>query len=153
MDLKSILLPERAVKFDFPGCPGFKVELTFLSKESNQAIIRKCTITEINKKTRRPEQKLDEEVFLEEYVKAIIKGWEGFKIKYLKELVLINDDNLEDEDELDFSHEDAVVLMKNSGVFDTWVSEVVSDLGNFSMNNSTKKSKGSKATSLKAVQE
>lgn len=153
MDLNSILLPERSVKFDFPGCPGLKIELTFLSKESNQKLLKQCTETEINKKTRRPEQKLNEEKFLEEYVKAIIKGWEGFKFKYLKDLVLVDDTKFKDEDEMEFSVENAVALMRNSNDFDIWVSEMVNDLENFSKPSSKGKSTGSKNTALKAVQE
>ena len=33
-----------------------------------------------DKKTRQPEEKLDEDKFLVEYCKAVIKGWSGLKI-------------------------------------------------------------------------
>ena len=38
-----------------------------------------------------------------------------------------------DTDELPFSKENAEILMKNSGDFDTWVTETVGDLENFTM--------------------
>ena len=42
------------------------------------------------------------------------------------------------EDELAYTSENALYLMKNSSNFDAFVSEQVSDLGNFSTSSSTK---------------
>jgi len=146
MDLESILLPEKVVTFDFPGCEGFKVDLAFLSKETNQSIFKKCRKTKFNTKTRQAEEEFDDELFLELYVGAIIKGWTGFKMKHLNELVLA-DVGQDPEKEVDYSERNALTLMKSSVIFDNWVSEVISDIGNFTQNNSTKKFKDSKATS------
>ena len=41
--------------------------------------------------------------------------------------------SLNPEDELPFNQENAEILMKNSGDFDTWVTETVGDLENFTM--------------------
>ena len=145
MDLESILLPEKVVTFDFPGCEGFKVDLAFLSKETNQSIFKKCRKTKFNTKTRQPEEEFDEDLFLELYVGAIIKGWTGFKMKYLNELVLA-DVGGDSEKEIDYSEKNALTLMKSSTIFDNWVSEVISDIGNFTQNNSNEKLKESKPT-------
>lgn len=126
-----MLLPEKTVTFDFPGCEGFKLELTFLSKESNQKIFKKCQKQEIDPKTRKPVEKFDDELFLDLYVRAIIKGWSGLKLKYLEELVLVNIPEDQKEEELEYSEDNALHLMKNSVIFDNWISEVISDLGNF----------------------
>lgn len=135
MELKSMLLPEKSVTFDFPGCEGFKVELAFLSKESNQAIYKKCQRKEFDPTTRQPIEKFDEELFLSVYVKSIIKGWSGLKLKYLKELVLIEVPEDQADDELDYTEGNALDLMKNSVIFDNWVSAQISDLGNFTKSN------------------
>ena len=45
-------------------------------------------------------------------------------------LVDLKGQNLEDE--LEFSPEDAEILMKNAPDFDTWITEAVGDLENFS---------------------
>ena len=66
-----------------------------------------------------------------EYCKAIIKGWNGLKYKYLEELLLVDTSKLNLEDELDYTEENAELLMKNSGDFDNWVSETVGELENF----------------------
>ena len=147
MDLKSMLLPEKTVTFDFPGCEGFKVDLAFLSKESNQAIYKKCQKTEFDTKTRTPVQKFDDDLFLQIYVGSVIKGWEGLKLKFLKQLVLVEVSPEQEEEELDFSEDNALSLMKNSVIFDNWISEVISDLGNFTKSNSKPKLEELKVTS------
>lgn len=147
MELKSLLLPEKAVSFEFPGCPGFKVKLNYLSKESNQAIFKKCQTTTIDRKTRQPVDHFDEDKFLELYVGAIIKDWSGFKTEYLEELVLADVPESEKGKEIDYTPENALDLMKASVIFDGWVSEVISDLGKFTTNKSKSNVKKSKATS------
>ena len=146
MDLQSLLLPEKVVTFDFPGCEGFKVDLAFLSKESNQSIFKKCRKTRFDTKTRQPIEEFDEDKFLELYVEAIIKGWTGFKVKHLSELVLVDVGNDPDA-EIDYTPENALALMKSSTIFDNWVSEVLSDLSNFTKDSTKKKPEKSKVTS------
>jgi len=134
MDLKNMLLPEKTVTFDFPGCKGFKIDLTFLSKESNQALYKKCQKTIIDPRTRQPMEEFDDELFLEVYVKSIIKGWTGLKYKFLKELVLVEVPEGEEDNELEYSEGNALELMKSSVTLDNWISGVISDLGKFTTN-------------------
>ena len=77
------------------------------------------------------EEQLDNDKFLTEYCKAIIKGWKGLKYKYLEELLLVDTSDVNPEDELVWNDENAELLMKNSGDFDNWVSETVGELENF----------------------
>jgi hypothetical protein len=74
---------------------------------------------------------LDEDRFLTEYVKGVIKGWSGLQYKNLGHLLLVDTSNMNPEDELPYSQENAELLMKNSNDFDTWVTETVGDLENF----------------------
>jgi len=151
MDLKSMLLSEKIVTFDFPGCDGLTFDLAFLSKESNQTLYKKCQTPKFDNKTRQPIDVFDDELFLQLYVKSIVKGWKGFKFKYINELVLA-DIGQDPEAELAFTDENALDLMKNSTIFDNWISEVLSDLGNFTTNSLAKKSVESKVTSENPVQ-
>ena len=84
-----------------------------------------------NKKTRAFEESLDEELFLGEYVQSIIKGWTGLKYKYLEEFLLVDVSGQDPESELEFTQENAEVMMRNSGDFDQWVNDTVGDLENF----------------------
>jgi hypothetical protein len=136
MDLKNLLLPEKTVTFEFPGCDGLEFDLAFLSKESNQKLYNRCQINKYDKRTRQPYKELDEDRFLEEYVAAIVKDWRGFKAKYLSEFLLANLESEEPESELEYTQENALVLMKSSVLFDEWVSNMIGDLSNFTKNNS-----------------
>ena len=94
-------------------------------------------LTKFNKKTHQPEEELNDEKFLEEYCKAVIKGWAGFKYSYLEELLLVDISSLDPEDDLAYTTDNAEMLMKNSSVIDTWVTETVGDLENFTGNKSS----------------
>ena len=131
ISLASLMTPSKTVTIDFPGYKGMTVDLCYLAREELVKLRKKCVTTKFNKKTRQPEEELDEERFLVEYCKAVIKGWSGLKYKYLEELLLVDISSLDPEDELEFSQDNAETLMKNAGDFDTWVTEVTGDLENF----------------------
>jgi len=134
VSLASLMTPSKTVGLDFPGYSGMSIDLCYLAREELVKLRKKCVTTKFNKKTRQPEEELDEDRFLVEYCKAVIKGWKGFKYRYLEELLLVDVSSLDPNDELPFTQENAELLMKNSSNFDTWVTETVSDLENFTGN-------------------
>ena len=134
ISLASLMTPSKTVTLDFPGCPDMTVDLCYLAREELLKLRKKCVTTKFSKKTRQPEEELDEEKFLTEYCKAVIKGWKGLKFRYLEELLLVDISELDPEDSLPFTQENAELLMKNANDFDTWVTETVGDLENFTSN-------------------
>ncbi len=134
ISLSSLMTPSKTVTLDFPGYSGFNVDVTYLAREELLKLRKKCLTTKFNRKTRQPEEELNEDMFLVEYVKGVIKGWSGLKYRYLEELLLVDVSELSPDDELPFTQDNAELLMKNSGDFDTWVTEVVGDLENFTGN-------------------
>ncbi len=134
ISLASLMTPSKTVTIDFPGYKGMSVDLCYLAREELVKLRKRCVTTKFNKKTRQPEEDLDEERFLVEYCKAVIKGWKGLKYKYLEELLLVDISALDPEDELAFTQENSELLMRNASDFDTWVTETVSDLENFTGN-------------------
>jgi hypothetical protein len=134
VSLASLMTPSKTVTLDFPGYKGLKIDLCYLARESLLKLRKKCVSTKFDRKTRQPEEVLDEDKFLEEYCKEVIKGWKGLKYKYLEEFLLVDISELSPEDELPYTEENAELLMKNSSSFDTWVTEVVGDLENFTSN-------------------
>lgn len=131
VSLASLMTPSKTVTLDFQDMEGFSVELTYLAREELLKLRSKCLKQKFNKKTRAFEEQLDEDSFLVEYVKAVIKNWNGLKYKYLQEILLVELGDLQPEDELPFTQENAELLMKNSPDFDTWVTESVGELENF----------------------
>ena len=131
VSLKSLLTPSKTVGIEFPGMEGFEVKLTYLAREELLKLRNRSVKQVLNKRTRAYEEQLDNDKFLEEYSKAVIKGWKGLKYKYLEELLLVDTSEVDPEDELAFSIENAELLLKNSGDFDNWVSDMLGDLENF----------------------
>tara|TARA_R100000278_G_scaffold42874_1_gene37697 strand:- start:5602 stop:6027 length:426 start_codon:yes stop_codon:yes gene_type:complete len=134
VSLASLMTPSKTVDIDFPGCPGMSVSLCYLAREELIKLRKKCLTTKFSKKTRQPEEILDEDKFLSEYCKAVIKGWKGLKFRYLEELLLVDISEQDPDDTLQFNQENAELLMKNANDFDTWVTDTVGDLENFTNN-------------------
>ena len=136
LSLKSLLVPSKTVEVEFPGFNGFKVNLSFLSRETLVAIRKKAT--KITFKNRQPTEELNDDLFLELYVQSSIKGWSGLKLAYLEQLAPVDLTKQDLNAELEYSEENALFLMKSSSNFDSWVSEQVTDLGNFQKNSASK---------------
>lgn len=130
ISLKTLLVPSKTTTVEYPGMEGFDVDLCFLSRESLVTIRKKATKTTF--KNRQPVEEVNDDLFLEMYVKATVKGWKGLKISYLEQLAPIDATGLDAEDTLEFSEENALFLMKNSANFDSFVSENITDLARFS---------------------
>jgi hypothetical protein len=129
ISLKTLLVPSKEVEVEYPGMPGFKVNVSFLSRETLVNIRKKATKTTF--KNRQPQEELNDELFLQLYVQAAVKGWSGLKLSYLEELAPVDLTGQDKDDELEFTDENALFLMKSSANFDAFISEIVTDLGNF----------------------
>ena len=136
ISLKSLLVPSKTVDAEYPGMPGFVISLAFISRETLINLRKKSTKTTF--KNRQTSDDFNEELFLELYADAAIKSWAGLKFKYVNLLVPVDVSTYDPEDNLGFTKDNALMLMKNSTDFDQFISEKVSDLGNFSKNSSQK---------------
>ena len=137
ISLSSLMTASKTVGIDFPGYTGMEVSLCYLAREELLKLRKRCATTKFDKKTRQPEEILDEDKFLVEYCKSVIKGWSGLKYRYLEELLLVDVGDLDPDDELAYTQDNAELLMRNSSIFDTWVTEAVADLENFTGNKSS----------------
>jgi hypothetical protein len=129
LSLKSLLVPSKEVEVEFPGFPGFKVKVSFLSRETLVSIRKKST--KITFKNRQPVEELDDKAFLKYYVAAAIQGWSGFKLAYLEQLAPVDLSGQDLEACLEYTPEDALGLMQASTGFDSFISDTVNDLTNF----------------------
>ena len=131
ISLASLMTPSKTVTIDYPGHPGMSIDVCYLAREELMKLRKKTITTKFDKRTRQPTESLDEDKFIVEYVKAVVKGWSGLKYAYLEDLLLVDISSLDPEDTLEFTQDNAELLMKNSTEFDTWVTETVGDLENF----------------------
>ena len=130
--IKSLLVPSKEIEVEYPGLPDFKISIAFLSRETLQSIRKKATKSTFARG--KLVEELNDELFLKLYVDASIKGWKGLKLSYLEQLAPVDLGAANPEDEVDYSADEALALMKSSSSFDNFISEQVSDLGNFSKN-------------------
>jgi len=131
MDLKKLMVDTKAVWVDFPGLKGFEVEVANLSRKELTGLRKKCTTTKFDRKTRQAVEELDEEKFITEFSRAVIKNWKGLTLAHLETLLLVDIDGQDASKELEFSEDNAETLVSSSTEFDTWLNEVVFDLDNF----------------------
>lgn len=129
ISLKTLLVPSKTVEVEYPGMPGFKINVSFLSRETLVNIRKKATKT--NYKNRVASEEVNDEMFLQLYVQASIKGWKGLTLSYLEQLAPVDISGQDPTDELEFTEENALFLMKSSTNFDAFISETVTELGNF----------------------
>ena len=134
VSLASLMTPSKTVKIDYPRFQGMKVDLCYLAREELVKLRKRCLTTTWDKKNHQPVEDLDDDKFIVEYCKAVIKGWSGLKYSYLEELLLVDISGLNPKDCLPYTQDNAESLMKNANDFDTWVTETVGDLENFTRN-------------------
>jgi len=131
MELKKLMVDTKAVWVDFPGLPGFEVEIANLSRKELNGLRKKCTTTKYDRKTRQAVDSLDEEKFVTEFTLGVVKDWKGLSLEHLETLLLVDIDGQDPKKELEYSAENAETLVSSSTEFDSWLNEVVFDLDNF----------------------
>lgn len=131
MELSKLIVDTKNVWMEYPGLDKFEVQVAALSRKELQNLRKRCVVSKFNKKTHQPEEELNEEKFLDEFTKAVIKDWKGLKFKYLDHLMLVDISQVDPEAFLEYSEANAKLLVANSSEFDTWLNEAVFDLDNF----------------------
>tara|TARA_B100000902_G_scaffold261045_1_gene247318 strand:- start:5243 stop:5695 length:453 start_codon:yes stop_codon:yes gene_type:complete len=131
MELKKLVVDSKAKWIDFSGLDGFSVEIANLSRKELTGIRKKCTTSKFNRKSRQIEEILDDEKFVSEFTRKTVKNWKGLTLAHLETLILIETDGQDMSKEVEYSEENAEVLVSQSAEFDTWLNEVVFDLENF----------------------
>lgn len=137
MDISKLIKKDATVWVEFPDplMEGLEVELAHVPRETLQKIRSKSMKVSYSRKTHQPEEELDNDMFLKLYCEAVIKGWKGFKYSYLAEFMPVDLTEIKDQtSELEYTGDSALVLMKNSTIFDGWITEVVSDISVFNKN-------------------
>ena len=147
MELKSLLVDSKTAWVEFPGLDGFEVELANLSRKELVNLRKKCTVNKFDRKARIFNEELNETKFLQEFSSAVIKNWKGLKLSYLEDLILVDLKGQDVNSEMEYTTENAVVLVENSSEFDNWLNEVVFDLDNFRSPEQGQNKKPAKAVS------
>lgn len=138
MDLKKLVVDSKSSWVEFGGLEGFEVEVANLSRKELNGLRKKCTTSKFNRKSRAVEEVLDEEKFVTEFSRVSVLNWKGLTLEHLETLILIEVGDEDHSAEVEFTPDNAEVLVSQSNEFDTWLNEVVFDLENFRNNEQAK---------------
>jgi len=122
------MVTEKITEVDFPDIDGFKVQLCYVGRDRMMKIRNQALVYKFNKRTRQREEEVDNDKFLELYSEAVIKGWSGLNVRGLATLLPIDTSGSDAKEDVPYSPDDALLLLKNSTIFDQFVTD---SLNNF----------------------
>lgn len=128
-----MLVKETSTWVEFPDIDGFEVNLRYITREELLKIRSASLTFKFNKRTRQKEEEVDSAKFLEHYAEKAIAGWRGLKIKHLPLLLPVDMSGMNPEESVDFTEEDAIELLKNSPIFDQFITDTLNDFEQFSL--------------------
>ena len=127
-----MIAKETTTWVEFPDVDGFEVNLRFLTREELTKIRNASLTYKFNKRTRQREEEIDNDKFLDNYAQKAIVGWKGLKVKHLPVLLPVDISSMDANEEIEYSEDEAVELLKNSSVFDQFVTDAMNDFEQFS---------------------
>lgn len=130
--IKNLIAKETTTWVEFPDIDGFEINLRFLGREDLMKIRNASLTYKFNKRTRQREEEVDNDKFLEHYAEKAIAGWKGLKVKHLPILLPVDISSMDSGEEVEYSTDDAIELLKNSTIFDQFVTDSMNDFEQFS---------------------
>jgi hypothetical protein len=131
--ISKLIAKETVIDVEFPDIEGFVVKLVYLGRDDLLKIRNASLIYKFNKRTRQREETVDNDKFVEDYARRAIKGWTGLKVKHLPKLLPVDISAMKPDDDISYTEEDALDLLKSSTVFDQFVTDALNDYENFSI--------------------
>jgi len=128
----NLIAKETTTWVEFPDIDGFVVNLRYLTREDLMKIRNQSLAYKFNKRTRQREEEIDNDKFLDHYAEKAIIGWKGLKVKHLPVLLPVDISGMDANENIDYSEEEAVELLKSSTVFDQFVTDAMNDFEQFS---------------------
>jgi len=127
-----MIAKETTTWVEFPDIDGFEVNLRFLTREELTKIRNASLTYKFNKRTRQREEEIDNDKFLDNYAQKAIVGWKGLKVKHLPVLLPVDISSMDANEEIEYSEDEAVELLRNSSIFDQFVTDAMNDFEQFS---------------------
>ena len=130
--IKNKIVKEASTWVEFPDIDGFEISLQYLTRDDLMKIRNASLTYKFNKRTRQREEEIDNEKFLESYAQKAIRDWKGLKMKHLPILLPVDISGDDPDEEVEYSEEDAIELLKNSTIFDQFITDTMNDFEQFS---------------------
>ena len=128
----NLIAKETATWVEFPEADGFEINLVYLTRDDLMKVRNRALTYKFNKRTRQREEEVDNDKFLEAYAEKAIKGWRGLKVKHLPILLPVDISTLDGEENVEYTEDDALDLLKNSTIFDQFITDCMNDFEQFS---------------------
>ena len=125
--IKNLMISDKIIEVEFPDSNGFYVNLAYLSRDKLVKIRNRSLVVKFNKRSRQREEEVDNEKFLEEYSREVIKGWRGLTIRELARIMPVETSNANLDQEVPYTQEDALALLQGSPIFDQFVTDCMND--------------------------
>ena len=145
--IAALQAQETTIEIEYPEIDGFIISLVYLNRDDLTKIRNRSLTYKFNKRTHQREEEVDSDKFLEEYTKRAIKGWKGLFVKDLPQLLPIDLTNADPAEEIHYNEIEALELIKNSTVFDQFVTDSMQDYEKFTIEKKEQEVKNSKTTS------
>ena len=130
--IKNKIVKESSTWVEFPDIDGFEISLQYLTRDDLMKIRNASLTYKFNKRTRQREEEIDNEKFLESYAQKAIRDWRGLKMKHLPILLPVDISGDDPNEDVEYSEEDAIELLKNSTIFDQFITDTMNDFEQFS---------------------
>lgn len=125
--IKNLMINDKIIEVEFPDSDNFYVSLAYLSREKLVKIRNRSLVIKFNKRSRQREEEVDNDKFLEEYSREVVKGWRGLTIRELARIMPIETAGANLDQEVPYSEEDALALLQGSPIFDQFVTDCMND--------------------------
>ena len=145
--IASLHAQETTIEVEYPEIDGFVISLVYLNRDDLMKIRNRSLTYKFNKRTRQREEEIDNDKFLDEYTKRAIKGWKGLFVRDLPQLLPIDMTNADASEEILYNETEALELIKNSTVFDQFITDAMQDYEQFTIENKEQEIKNSKTSS------
>jgi len=129
--IKNLMVTDKVTEVEFPDIDGFTVNICYLGRDKLMKIRNGALVYKFNKRTRQREEEVDNDKFLEAYTEAVIKGWSGLTVRGLSHLLPVDVSKMDPKKEIPYSAEDALDLIKNSTIFDQFISDTLNNFDTF----------------------
>lgn len=121
------MINDKIVDVEFPDSNGFFISLAYLSREKLLKIRNRSLVVKFNKRTRQRDEEVDNDKFLEEYSREVIRGWRGLTLRELARIMPIETTGANMDEVIPYSEEDALELLRNAPSFDQFITDCMND--------------------------
>ncbi len=130
--IKNLMAIDRVVEVEYEDVEGFFVNLRYITRDELTKVRSRNLQTKWNKITHQRDETVDNDSFIKDYTKKVIVGWRGLTVGGLSKLLPVElPEDVDLEEEIPYSDEEALDLITNSTVFDRFITDAMDNLETF----------------------